>query len=471
MEFSISQQDFVFEREGLLRDIYKIGNKIGEGAFSSVRRIKHRETLEKRAVKTVHKKKLRNESERQMIFNEVSILSKLDHPNILKIYEFYQDEKNYYIITEFCSGGELFEKIIRDGNLSEGLAASYMRQLLAVLVYLHDRHVVHRDIKPENLVLSSSEPDSILKVIDFGTAQAYTPGEKMHTRFGTPYYIAPEVLAQRYDEKCDMWSAGVNMYILLSGMPPFGGNSDHEILNKVKTGRYSFPSPEWDSISFEAKDLIEKMLTFDPERRISAREALAHPWLLNAARFRIDQAAARTALGNLKNFRTGQKLKKATLAYIASQLATKTEREEMVKLFESLDTDENGTVSRDELRHGFELIFATEFEDIDEEINRIMNEVDINRSGEIDYNEFVTACLNRQNLVSRKRLEAAFKAFDLDGSGTITADELKEILGKYHKHDDQFWRDMIREADLNGDGVIDLQEFVKMMLENNQVRF
>lgn len=244
MDFTVSQSDFVFDRANKLRDVYKIGNKIGEGAFSSVRRIKHRETQDKRAVKTIHKKKLRNESEREMVFTEVSILSKLDHPNILKIHEFYQDEKNYYIITEFCSGGELFEKIISEGTLSEGIAASYMRQLLSVMVYLHDRHIAHRDIKPENLVLSSDSSESILKVIDFGTAYNFTPGVKMHSRFGTPYYIAPEVLNQNYDEKCDIWSAGVNMYILLSGLPPFGGNTDHEILNKVKHGRYSFPSPE-----------------------------------------------------------------------------------------------------------------------------------------------------------------------------------------------------------------------------------
>ncbi|CAG9330886.1 unnamed protein product [Blepharisma stoltei] len=470
MDFSVSQRDFVFEHDGHLRDFYKIGNKIGEGAFSNVRKIKNRETHEKRAVKTVHKKKIRNESEREMIYNEVNLLSKLDHPNILKIYEFYHDDKNYYIITEFCSGGELFEKIIQDGNLSEGLAASYMRQLLSVLVYLHDRHIVHRDIKPENLLLNSSGPDSHLKVIDFGTAQICRPGEKLHSRFGTPYYVAPEVLRMRYDEKCDIWSAGVNMYILLSGIPPFGGSSDHEILLKVKNGRHSFPSPQWDSISFEAKDLIEKMLEIDPDRRVSAREALAHPWLLNAARFQIDQNAARSALGNLKSFRAEQKLKKVTLAYIASQLATKSEREEMVELFESLDTDENGTLSREELRHGFELIFGSDFEDIDGEISRIMDEADVNRSGEIDYNEFITACLSRQNLLSRKRLEAAFKAFDLDGSGTISADELKEILGKYHKYDDSFWQDMIREADMNGDGVIDLPEFVKMMLDQNCVK-
>lgn len=169
-------------------------------------------------------------------------------------------------------------------------------------------------------------------------------------------------------------------------------------------------------------------------------------------------------LKNLQNFRTEQKLKKATLSFIASQLATKGEREEMVKLFESLDSDQNGTVSKEELRQGFEMIFGDDYEDLDGEVNRIMNEVDANRSGEIDYNEFVTACLNRQHLLSRKRLESAFKAFDLDGSGTISADELQEILGANHKYDDSFWQDMIREADLNGDGVIDLSEFVKMML-------
>ena len=464
MELTITPAVFIFEKEGKLRDVYKISRKIGDGAFSSVRRIKLRSTMEKRAVKTVHKKSICTEEERQMVFTEVSILKSIDHPNIIRLHEFYQDDKNYYIITEFCSGGELFERIISAGTMSEVTAARYMQQILSALVYLHDRKIAHRDLKPENLLMSSPSAEASIKVIDFGSSHVFTPGEVMTQRVGTPYYIAPEVLRHQYTEKCDLWSAGVIMYILLCGFPPFGGNTDKEILHKVSIGRYSFPSPEWDSISFEAKDLIEKMMNVNYNARISAKDSLAHPWLQNATRTHLNPEYASPLLRNLQNFRAKQKLKKATLNFISAQLTTKEEREEMIELFKSLDIDQNGTLSKDEVKIGFTKMFGHTVEDIDGEIERIVKEVDANHSGEIDYTEFISAALSRQQLLSKQRLEIAFKTFDIDNSGAIDADELKAVLGKYNNFDDSFWHELIRECDLNGDGVIDLAEFTKMML-------
>ena len=171
-------------------------------------------------------------------------------------------------------------------------------------------------------------------------------------------------------------------------------------------------------------------------------------------------------LRNIQTFRAKQKLKRATINFITSQLTTGEERAEMAELFKSLDTDLNGTLSRQELKEGFTRLFGHTIENIDEEINRIMQEVDINRSGEIDYSEFISAAINRQQLLSKQRLETAFKMFDLDNSGGIDADELKAVLGKYQKYDDSFWQELIKECDLNGDGVIDLSEFTKMMLNS-----
>ena len=200
----VSGGDFVTEKKGKLRDSYRIGNKLGDGAFGSVRKITHRVTGELRAVKTIHKKSLRSDEELETLFNEVSVLRNLDHPNILKLYEFYQDEKNFYLITELCNGGELFDRIISHGSFSEAMAANYMKQILSVVLYCHERHISHRDLKPENFLLDTSAEDANLKVIDFGTAQFFTPGNPMTAKFGTPYYIAPEVLKCHYDEKCDI---------------------------------------------------------------------------------------------------------------------------------------------------------------------------------------------------------------------------------------------------------------------------
>ena len=287
----------------------------------------------------------------------------------------------------------------------------------------------------------------------------------MTQKFGTPYYIAPEVLKKTYNHLCDVWSAGVNMYILLCGFPPFGGQTDDQILKRVSVGRFSFPSPEWDNISFEAKDLISKMLNVDYSRRITAVDALQHPWLSNASKAPINANTARSLFQNLKTFRTERKLQKATLSYIISQLSTKEDKQEMLELFKSLDKDSSGTLSKQELIEGFHLIFGDEVEDVVLEVDRIIAQVDSNQSGDVDYSEFVLATMNRQKLLCREKLESAFKAFDLDGSGSISADELKGILGRYHNYDETMWQELIKEADNNGDGVIDLKEFIEMMLK------
>ena len=340
-----------------------------------------------------------------------------------------------------------------------------MRQILSVVAYCHERNIVHRDLKPENFLLDTTDDDANLKVIDFGTAQFFTHGVHLTQKFGTPYYIAPEVLKKNYNHSCDVWSAGVNMYILLCGFPPFGGQTDEQILKKVSVGRYFFPSPEWDSISFEAKDLISKMLNIDLARRITAVEALQHSWLNNASRVLIDQNTAKTLFQNMKNFRTERRLQKATMSFIISQLSTKQDRDEMLELFKSLDKDSSGTLSKNELVEGFHSTFGDSIEEAEIEAERIISLVDVNQSGEIDYSEFVLATINRQKLLSREKLDAAFKAFDIDNSGTISADELKAVLGRYHSYDETFWLDIIREVDTNGDGVIDLREFTEMMLK------
>lgn len=460
----VTQADFVVEKTGALRDLYRIGSKLGDGAYGSVRKITHRVTGEERAVKVIHKKTLRSEKERETFFNEVSVLRALDHPNILKVYEFYQDDKNYYLITEMCTGGELFDRIINSGSFNEAKAAEYMRQILSVLSYCHERNIVHRDLKPENFLLDSPALDANLKVIDFGTAVFFSEGQLLDEKIGTPYYIAPEVLRRSYNEKCDVWSAGVNLYIFLAGYPPFGGNTDEAILKKISLGKFSFPSPEWDTISFDAKDFISKLLTFEPSQRVSAREALSHPWMENASRTPINSEVSRSILNNLTNFRAQLSLQKATFSFIANQLSTKEERDEMIEIFKSLDTDNSGTLSRIELIDGYQLLYGLS-EDVEADVDRIMEQVDTNQSGEIDYSEFVAATIQKQRLLSRERLEVAFRTFDLDCNGTISADELKTMLGNQQDYSEGMWQEIINEADQNGDGVIDLREFTEMMLK------
>lgn len=173
-------------------------------------------------------------------------------------------------MTELLRGGELFDFIIKHKNLSESIAAHFLKQILSAIAYCHANSIVHRDIKPENLLLDSDSHKATLKVIDFGTSTLSEPSERLSKRFGTAYYIAPEVLERNYDNKCDIWSIGVILFILLSGSPPFSGRNDREILDNVRRGEYSMRGRVWDRVSTEAKTLVSRMLDMDPVRRPTA---------------------------------------------------------------------------------------------------------------------------------------------------------------------------------------------------------
>ena len=226
----------------------------------------------------IKKSSMKSDAKQELI-TEVSILKSLDHPNIVKLIEIYEDDRYYYLIQEYCSGSELFDKIQEFHSFSERQAAEYLRQILSAIHYCHEKGIVHRDLKPENLLLESKKPGAQLKVIDFGVSMKYKKGEKMHEKFGTPYYIAPEVLMRNYDEKCDIWSCGVILYILLCGYPPFNGPTDVEIMKSVKAGKFTFDDPDWKNISKEAKSLISKMLTYNPAKRLTAKGCLDDNWM------------------------------------------------------------------------------------------------------------------------------------------------------------------------------------------------
>jgi len=200
----------------------------------------------------------------------------LDHPNIIKLYETFEDIRNIYLVIEICEGGELFDRIIEKGHFTENEARNIFIQIMHAINYCHTNGICHRDLKPENFLLLTKAEDSPIKVIDFGLSTVFDDNSKkgvinqkvaMTTKAGTPYYISPEVLEGKYDESCDIWSSGVILYILLSGVPPFYGNSDPEILDSVKKGDYTFDIPEFKGISDSAKDLIRKMIT-KPEKRL-----------------------------------------------------------------------------------------------------------------------------------------------------------------------------------------------------------
>lgn len=465
-DFKVSHADFISEKSGRIDHVYSLlSPPIGRGAYGEVRRAVHKKTNVLRAVKIIFKDQSDKEDQERLI-NEVDILKGLDHPNIMKIIEFYQDAKAFYIVSEFYNGGELFEKISEAGTFSEQQAATTIKQILSAVNYCHQNKIVHRDLKPENILYESKRDDSPLKIIDFGTSKHYNPETKMNQKFGTPYYIAPEVLRRKYTEKCDVWSCGVILYILLCGYPPFNGENDKIIMDKVALGKYEFTHTEWLGVSDEAKKFIRRMMEFDPNQRYSAAQALNDPWFkLALGETVVDKPLAVSALTNLKQFRAERKLQEATWVFLVSYLSTREEKNQLLSTFQLLDANGDGKLSREELVDGYRKIMG--LADAEAEVDAIMRAVDNNGSGSIDYTEFVMATINRQKLLSKERLEAVFKLFDIDGNGFLTADELRDIFnpGNAKDVDEKVWSELIQEVDQNGDGKISLKEFKDMMVK------
>eukprot|EP00826_Nyctotherus_ovalis_P011704 TRINITY_DN1304_c0_g2_i3.p1 TRINITY_DN1304_c0_g2~~TRINITY_DN1304_c0_g2_i3.p1 ORF type:complete len:340 (+),score=71.15 TRINITY_DN1304_c0_g2_i3:122-1141(+) len=238
-DVAVTPAQFVVKNTGTINKNYVIKKKLGEGSFGVVYEAIHKETGQKRAIKYISRSSASLEDEVK-ILKEIQILKQMDHPNIVKLYEFYADSHSYYMVTELVEGGELFDEIERHGHFTEEDAAVVLSQMLSAVIYCHERRIVHRDIKPENILLEKVRDRIQLKVIDFGTAQMFGGAKKLTSTTGTAYYIAPEVLSKRYDEKCDVWSCGVILYILLCGMPPFNGNTDDDILKAVRRGKFAY---------------------------------------------------------------------------------------------------------------------------------------------------------------------------------------------------------------------------------------
>ena len=433
---AITTSMFITQKQGDLSERYKGVKVLGKGSFGEVILCKDKTTGMPVAVKVISKKSLKKTADADSLLQEVELLKQLDHPNIMKLFEFFEDKSHYFLVGEAYTGGELFDVIVERKRFSERDAAGVMKQVMSGINYMHTNKVVHRDLKPENLLLESKQPDALIKIIDFGLS-AFKTEAKMQDRIGTAYYIAPEVLRGTYDEKCDIWSAGVILYILLSGSPPFFGNTEQSILERVQSGRYSFSAAVWKNVSKDAKDLIKNMLFFVPSMRWSAQQVLDSDWIrTNAVTDKSDLPALEATLSNIRKFRGQQKLGQAAMLYMASKLTTAEETKELTAIFQQLDTNGDGRLDADELRLGYQELLKLRglnpdsLDDpvIREEVADILSSVDFDNNGYLDYSEFITIAIDRESLLSQHRLQKAFALFDTDGSGRITVDELMEIF-------------------------------------------
>mmetsp|Transcript_23393 Transcript_23393/g.72876 ORF Transcript_23393/g.72876 Transcript_23393/m.72876 type:complete len:470 (+) Transcript_23393:34-1443(+) len=452
---------FTKEHPGNITDYYTLDSKMmGEGSYGKVCKGVSKATGIERAVKAIDIAKIQDRSRFEQ---EIKIQQSLDHAHIVKLHEVIVDARRYYLVMDLCTGGELFDHICdeverNDGDyaFTEAKAALYMRQILGAMNYLHGHGVAHRDVKPENFLLHSRAADAEIKVIDFGLAARFSleGNTVMKTRAGTPYYVAPQVLQGAYDEKCDIWSCGVICYILLSGYPPFSADTDDEILRLVKKASFEFPSPEWDNVSPAAKDFICKMMTMDPKQRPSANDILSHEWLQMTNAHATGKISKDLGV-RLKKFRVTSKIKKAALSVIAQQLRDE-DVQELRRTFQALDANGDGVLTLAEIQEGM----ANHSVRLPEDLEGVLRNLDTDGSGKIDYTEFIASTLTSKEYLRKDVMWAAFKVFDQDGDGSITADELVKVLKLV---DPSLVGQMVTEADQNGDGRISFEEFCNML--------
>ncbi|CAL9115883.1 unnamed protein product [Musa acuminata subsp. burmannicoides] len=445
---------------------YLLGAELGRGEFGVTRRCTDNETGEALACKIISKRKIRSMEDMVDVRREVEIMKTLsEHPNIVSLREAYEDGESVYLIMEVCEGGELFDRIVAKGHYSERAAANVAKTIVEVVQLCHKHGVIHRDLKPENFLFANNSEDSPLKAIDFGLSVFFKPGQRFTEVVGSPYYIAPEVLKRSYGPEVDVWSAGVILYILLCGVPPFWAENDEGIIQSILNSSIDFEREPWPKISRNAKDLVQLMLDPNPSTRLTAQQVLDHPWLQHANKA-PNVSLGETVRTRLQQFSVMNRFKKKALRVVAEQLPIE-EVANIKKIFYMMDKDKNGTLTLEELKEGLHIIGNPVPEP---DVKMLLEAADVDGNGTLDCEEFMTVSVHLKKISSEEQLTKAFNYFDKDGSGYIEMDELREALVEGDAPTEQVIWEIISDVDTDKDGRISYKEFELMMKSGSDWR-
>ena len=467
---SISNKLFITDiSEFLPSKKYKILDKLGSGSFGKVYLAQNKFTKEKVAMKEIKKsnKDLLSDGE---IKDEIDILKSLDHPDIVRIIESYNTKDSYVLVTEYCEGGELYDQV--RNQLSETQIAVIFKQLLSGLAYLHSHNIVHRDLKLENILIQEIEKSKTtgedlfnIKIIDFGTARIFDNKTKPQSIVGSSYYIAPEVLNQKYGKECDLWSVGVILYMFVVGHAPFDGCDDEEITGNIQKGIYKKDDKRWKKASKDVKDLIQKLLIYSPKKRLTALQALKHPWFKitdsNILYDNVPKNDIIDCIRNLLTYNISSKLEELVLAYIIHNIPRPKQSKSCIKLFKLVNEVGDGKLLKRELKKTLLLFVSEEFlnkYDFDEQFSLI----DGDKKGYINYEEFLRACLDRKKILTDNILKYAFSFFDPNNTGFIRKKRMKSFFG--NRVDENTFKNIFDEIDSDKDGKINFQDFKAMLL-------
>lgn len=468
------RSSFAQMRAGRLKADYQTLDELGAGGFGVVKRARHRRSGGVVALKTIPVSKVKDPHKVKAEFN---IIRQLDHPHICKAYECYEDRRNMYLVMELLTGGTLLEAICRQTKFTESDASHIMRQILSALSYLHEANLIFRDLKTENVMFrgdagrtsESGGPAQRLlkrdiKLIDFGLCCPLEGGSKLCQAAGTPYSVAPELVTTpvQYDQKCDAWSAGVVMHIMLSGKHPFTGKTKKDLFQSIRSQPCNLESAVWKRISKQAKALLAKLLRKASDQRLGVSEALQHPWLSKQSEV-LDQNIMEDVVGSLKHFQSLSIFQKAAVTALAWR-ASDEDTARLRSIFTALDRDGNGHITIAELRNAIEASGVGISADVE-----LLAKADTNGSDTIEYTEFLAAALDKKKALKEDVIWEAFRIFDQDGNGRITKGELlKALVGRTgdqirQVHGSQAVERALSRYDVTCDDGIDFDEFLNMI--------
>ena len=445
----ITNKNFITEQSAQSYDNYENFRQITTSQFGEVYICTHIPSKRTRCMKIYKKEKLNNINQNNFE-EEIELVKQLDHPNIFKIYEFFQDGSNFYLVSEYLDGGELFDYIEKNKTFDEKTVCIIMEQVFSAILYLHKRGIVHRDIKPENIMLSKKDDIYSIKLIDFGTSKAFIKDDKMNAPMGTCYYMAPEMLRRNYDERIDIWACGIMMYMMLVGYPPFNGDDNLEIFTHILKSPLLFDKDDWEDKTPSARDLLSRILEKDPEKRISIDDIFNHEWFKR--KFDTVCFDYQSVANRFKAYHRSSKLEKAIRMFIVQTYDLEEDERVLLALFKEHDLNHDGMLDVHELTEALKKM------DNPLEAHEFLALADVNQNGVVNFSEFLMVAIDFKKKINDNVLESIFRTIDVGNDGYITKIELRKFLN-LEEHD-PLLDELIKEVDKNNDSFISLDEFL-----------